>query len=324
MENGIVHELLDVEVEHLQRCYQHLFDQSPHHVREATSNNQCSNKSNITKGNEVIESNLQNSKLNKFTPPLNKVPSCEEQLTEIRKKYQVSYSTFTKTKQVLPSHPFPKGTCLIVWRLNIDYWLQKLPDYIIWNMGTMQWNNTSREILDKILKLKTYIQKELPKCEVTISTLIKRQDYGKAWFTISHLSKKFKDLNISAVDNSNVETFYLSSGGLHLNAESLWRLAINLKLRKLWCELDLGNDDYDKKMLEENTHNLQSQNNLTYDLSILYKVTTEEEDIKSSLGSLKLRNLNCLIFGQININSIRKKFELIFFLVWFQIILMCY
>ena len=121
MENGIVHELLDVEVEHLQRCYKHLFDQSPHHVGEATSNNQCSNKSNITKGNEVIESNLQNSKLNKFTPPLNKVPSCEEQLTEIRKKYQVSYSTFTKTKQVLPSHPFPKGTCLIVWRLNIDY-----------------------------------------------------------------------------------------------------------------------------------------------------------------------------------------------------------
>ena len=58
--------------------------------------------------------------------------------------------------------------------------LQKLSDYIIWNMGTIQWNNTSREILDKILKLKTYIQKELPKCEVTISTPIKRQDYGKA------------------------------------------------------------------------------------------------------------------------------------------------
>ena len=28
-ENGIVHELLDVEFEHLQRRYQHLLDQSP-------------------------------------------------------------------------------------------------------------------------------------------------------------------------------------------------------------------------------------------------------------------------------------------------------
>ena len=33
-------------------------------------------------------------------------------------------------------------------------------------------NNTSREILDKVLKLKTYIQKELPKCQITISTPI--------------------------------------------------------------------------------------------------------------------------------------------------------
>ena len=109
-----------MEVEHLQRCYQNLFDQSPHHVGEATSNNQCSNKSDVTKGNEVIESNLQNSKLNKFTPPLNKGPSYEEQLTEIRKKYQGNYSTFRKTKQVLSSHPSSKGTCLIAWRLNVD------------------------------------------------------------------------------------------------------------------------------------------------------------------------------------------------------------
>ena len=70
--------------------------------------------------------------------------------------------------------------------------LRKLPDYIILHIGTNDAvNNTSREILDKILKLKTYIQKELPKCQITISTPIKRHDHGKASLAISHLCKKF-------------------------------------------------------------------------------------------------------------------------------------
>ena len=59
------------------------------------------------------------------------------------------------------------------------------------------------------------------------------------------------------------------------------------------------NNDYNKGMLDEKTNNLQSQNNLTYDFSALDKVKTEE-DIKSSLDSLKLRNVNRLVFGQIN------------------------
>ena len=75
------------------------------------------------------------------------------------------------------------------------------------------------------------------------------------------------------------------------------------------------NDDYDEEMLDENTSNLQRQKKLAYEFSTLDKVATEEEDEKSSPGNVKLRNLNCLIFGQININSIRNKFELLFFLV---------
>ena len=92
-------------------------------------------------------------------------------------------------------------------------------------------DNTSREILDKTLKLKMYIQKELPKCKITISTPIKRLYHGKASLTISHLIKKFKDLSISIVDNSNNGAFHLSSGGFHLNDKGLRRLAINLKLK---------------------------------------------------------------------------------------------
>ena len=58
--------------------------------------------------------------------------------------------------------------------------LRKLPDYIILHIGiNYALDNTSRVILDKILKLKTYIQKVLTKCKITISTPIKRHDHGK-------------------------------------------------------------------------------------------------------------------------------------------------
>ena len=53
--------------------------------------------------------------------------------------------------------------------------------------------------------------------------------------TISHLSMKFKDLNIPIVDNSNIGAFYLPSGSLHLSDKGLGRLSINLKLKI--CEL---------------------------------------------------------------------------------------
>ena len=76
-----------------------------------------------------------------------------------------------------------------------------------------------------------YMQKELPKYKITILT---PWDHGKASLTISHLSKKFKDISISIVDNSNIGAFYLNSGGLHLNDKGLGRLAtnLNLKIRK--------------------------------------------------------------------------------------------
>ena len=61
-----------------------------------------------------MESNANNPGLNKVIRPLNKVQSCEEQLTEVSKKYHDRYITFTNNKQLLSDHPFPKGTCLIV------------------------------------------------------------------------------------------------------------------------------------------------------------------------------------------------------------------
>ena len=140
----------------------------------------------------------------------------ENRLSTGKHKVKVRYFTGARTDDIYDYMPL----------------LRKLPDYIILHIGTNDAvNNTSREILNKILKLKMYIQKELPKCKITISTPTKRHDHGKSSLTISHLCKKFKDLSISIVDNSNIGAFYLNSGGLHLNDKGLGRLAINLKLK---------------------------------------------------------------------------------------------
>ena len=72
------------------------------------------------------------------------------------------------------------------------------------------------------------------------------------------------------------------------------------------------NGDHDKEVLDENTNNFQGQKSLTYEFSTLDKVATEEEDVKSSPCNLKPRNVNRLIFGQIDINSIRNRFEVLF------------
>ena len=69
------------------------------------------------------------------------------------------------------------------------------------------------------------------------------------------------------------------------------------------------NDEHDKERLDESTSIF-----ITYEFSTLDEVV-KEEDAKSSLCNLKLRNLNSLIFGQININSIKNKLELLFSLV---------
>ena len=98
----------------MQRSYQHLLDQSPNHSEHTISNDQCSNETDVTKGYKSIESNTKNPEINNVIPLLNKVRSCEEQLTEVHKKYHDKYITFKDNKQLLSDHPFPKGTCLIV------------------------------------------------------------------------------------------------------------------------------------------------------------------------------------------------------------------
>ena len=63
--------------------------------------------------------------------------------------------------------------------------LRKKPKQIIVHIGTNDATRpTSREILDKLLKLKTLIKEILPETEVIFSTPTIRSDNGKAALTV--------------------------------------------------------------------------------------------------------------------------------------------
>ena len=75
--------------------------------------------------------------------------------------------------------------------------LRKKLKHIIVPIGTnYATRSTSREIRDKLVKLKTLIKEALPEIEVTFSTPTIRSDNGKAAPTVRNLCDHFLDLDI--------------------------------------------------------------------------------------------------------------------------------
>ena len=113
--------------------------------------------------------------------------------------------------------------------------LHKKPKHIIFHIGTNDaTHSTSREILVKLLKLKTLIKETLPETEVTFSTPTIRSDNGKAALTVRNLYDHLLDLNMDILDNRNITSKHLGRKGLHLNKAGSTRLPKNIihKLRK--------------------------------------------------------------------------------------------
>ena len=95
--------------------------------------------------------------------------------------------------------------------------LRKKPKHIIIHIGTNDaTRSTSREILDKLLKLKTLIKETLPETEVTFSTPTIRSDNGKAALTERNLCDYLLNLkNMDILDNRNINSKHLGRKGLH-------------------------------------------------------------------------------------------------------------
>ena len=113
--------------------------------------------------------------------------------------------------------------------------LRKKPKHIIVHIGTNDaTRSTSREILEKLLKLKTLVKETLPETEVTFSTSTIGSDNGKAALTVRNLCDHLSDLNINILDNRNITSKHLGRKGLHLNKAGSTHLPKNIihKLRK--------------------------------------------------------------------------------------------
>ena len=111
--------------------------------------------------------------------------------------------------------------------------LKKCPGNIILHVGT---NNAAREppivVFDKLLSLKSFIEKTLPNCKISISNLIKRTDNNEAAKTVDKVNELLFTLQLDIVDNNNITKNELSRKGLHLNDIGDGKLAVNF-IRKI-------------------------------------------------------------------------------------------
>ena len=93
----------------------------------------------------------------------------------------------------------------------------------------------SREILNNLLHLKTFINKKLPEAEIAISTPILMSDKGKAVMTSWQLTYHPISLKIDILINRNITGKHLSCSEFHLNESGIIILTKSLvsNLQKL-------------------------------------------------------------------------------------------
>ena len=112
--------------------------------------------------------------------------------------------------------------------LGITEKIIKKPSHIMVHAGTNDvYNSTSREILEKLVNLKSLIQEKVRDCKVYILTPTLESGEGKATLTVNQLTNHLLQLNIDIVDNRNITSKHLSRKGLHLNESGSRSLAIN-------------------------------------------------------------------------------------------------
>ena len=122
---------------------------------------------------------------------------------------------------------FPGATIEDLY-FNLYPLLRKRPSNIILHIGTNNAkNDSSIYIKDKLIKLKTFIASIVPNCKIVISTLINRNDDGKAQLTVIKVNQLLMKMNIPLINNENIKYEHLGRKGLHLNQHGTGKLAVN-------------------------------------------------------------------------------------------------
>ena len=118
---------------------------------------------------------------------------------------------------VVKVHNFP-GATIEGMQHNLVPILERNPCRLILHVGTNNAEScTSREILDKLLKLKTFISEKCPQCQTIFSTPTIRSDKAKANLTVKQLTNHLLQLEIDVVYNRNIIDRCICRKGLHLN-----------------------------------------------------------------------------------------------------------
>ena len=108
--------------------------------------------------------------------------------------------------------------------------IKKRPDYIILHCGS---NNSTQyeaqDIVDELLKLKTFIRVSLPDCRVIFSHPMVRNDTPQKNNILKLVSNFLNQLKVDCIRNENITIDCLGKSKLHLNAKGTARLAMNYK-----------------------------------------------------------------------------------------------
>ena len=134
---------------------------------------------------------------------------------------------------------------------------------------------------------------------------------GKASFTVDNLNNHLNSLKIDNVDNSTIGKECLGKKGLHFTIRGTGELAINFinKIRSLqqltssFKALDLSSpvtvstNDADTPVSQNSQFKEQSENQNLAD------------NVDEILHHLKFKNVNMLVIGHLNINSLCNKFD---------------
>ena len=76
---------------------------------------------------------------------------------------------------------------------------------------------TSRDIVNKLLQLKSFIQEKLSDAKITISTPTLRSNNSKVELTVRQLTNNLINLKIDIIDSRNITSKHFSRRSLHLN-----------------------------------------------------------------------------------------------------------
>ena len=133
-------------------------------------------------------------------------------------------------KRVVKVGKFPRATTDDTYHYLMSL-LQKQPDNVILHV-TNETNDASTcnssEIVENILKLRSFISQKLPNANVILSKPVVRSDTATGKVTIEEVNEQLNDFDFDIIDNSNISRAHLNGRGLHLNTKGTLQFAKSL------------------------------------------------------------------------------------------------